>query len=128
MEQITKDQLEHAKRLLEYFCANIDQLYGSRYELANCHLLLHLIDCVKQLGPLWTHSCSHFEDCNGFLVKLIHGTQYIQFQILCAVSMLQGISLLAQKYLASANERSKELYRKWPISAICDLQKLCRFS
>ena len=82
LEEITSEQLKHAERLLTNFCANIEKLYGTWYELANIHLLLHLVESVRQLGPLWTHSCFHFEDCNGFLLKLIHGSQSVQFQII----------------------------------------------
>lgn len=34
---------------------------GLRYQTANIHLLVHLVDDVRLLGPLWTHSCFHFE-------------------------------------------------------------------
>ena len=81
LQEITEQQLQHAQKLLITFCSNVENLYGSRLELANFHLLIHLVDQVRQLGPLWTHSCFHFENCNGFLLKLPHGTQKIQFQI-----------------------------------------------
>ena len=86
-------------------------LYSGRYDLANVHLLLHLLDSVKQLGPLWTHLCFHFEDANGFILKLIHGTQSIQFQIVSAVSMIQGLPFLARTYLKGASEYVLEFYR-----------------
>ena len=112
LEEITSEQLKHAERLLTNFCANIEKLYGARYELANIHLLLHLVESVRQLGPLWTHSCFHFEDCYGFLLKLIHGSQSVQFQIVSAISMLQGLPLLAENYLKSANNAAKRFYAK----------------
>ena len=33
-----------------------------RYQTINIHNLLHLPQSVRELGPLWTHSCFHFED------------------------------------------------------------------
>ena len=35
----------------------------------------------KIVGPLWTHSCFPFEDYNGDLKDLFHGTQNIPGQV-----------------------------------------------
>jgi hypothetical protein len=64
-------------------------LYGHRHQTANIHSLVHLVDSVRQLGPLWTNLCFNFEDKNGFLLKTVHGTQQIHFQIIPALSMLK---------------------------------------
>ena len=45
--------LQKAHNLLRHFCLRTDALYGSRYEAFNVHCLLHLNDCVKNIGPLW---------------------------------------------------------------------------
>ena len=50
--EITEQHLQQASALLTIFCANIKLLYGARYELANCHRLLHLVESVRQLGLL----------------------------------------------------------------------------
>lgn len=65
--------------------------YGKRYETSNAHLLLHLVEKVRDLGPLWSQSCFYFEDCNGELRKLFHGTQSIERQITLAVSINQKL-------------------------------------
>ena len=111
LEDLTEKHINHAEQLLTNFCANIKPPYGERYELANSHLLLHLVECVRQLGPLWAFSCFHFENCNGFLLKLIHGTQSVQFQIVSAISILQGPPVLAQDYLKGAGEKALKLYK-----------------
>ena len=67
---------------------------------------------MRQLGPLWAFSCFHFEDCNGFLLKLIHGTQSVQFQIVSAISILQGLPVLSQDYLKGAGEKALKLYKR----------------
>ena len=95
--EITEQHLQQASALHTNFCANIKLLYGACYELANCHRLLHLVESVRQLGPLWTHSCFHFEDANGFILKLIHGTQSIQPQIVSAMSLVQALPVLTKK-------------------------------
>ena len=58
-------ELTKASKLLKHFCIRIEELYGGRYETYNVYGLLHLVERVKDLGPLWTHSCFCFEDFNG---------------------------------------------------------------
>lgn len=48
---------------------------------ANVHGLLHLPDVVKNLGPLWSHSCFPFESANGHILKLFHGSQGVEKQV-----------------------------------------------
>lgn len=62
----------------------------------NIHQLLHLSDNVRDLGPLYTHSCFSFEDKNGFISKQIHGTQFIDSQIMYAVPRTQKIQSLGK--------------------------------
>lgn len=70
---------------------SITERDGKRYETSNVHLLLHLVEKVRDLGPLWSQSCFYFEDYNGQLRKLFHGTQSIERQITPAVSINQKL-------------------------------------
>ena len=63
--------------------------------LINVHLLLHLPDTVRELGPLWVYSCFHFEGQNGILKNLIHGTQKIDMQLLSSYSYLRNLPIAA---------------------------------
>lgn len=47
----------------------------------NIHGLLHLPEVVRNLGPLWAHSCFPFEAANGDLLKLFHGSLGIEMQV-----------------------------------------------
>ena len=90
-ESITERDLKQASALLKHFCLNMSVFYGKRYETSNVHLLLHLVEKVRDLGPLWSQSCFYFEDYNGELRKLFHGTQSIERQITLAVSINQKL-------------------------------------
>ena len=104
-DSISTEELEHSERLLIHFCIMFAPLYGDRYQTSNIHSLLHLADNVRELGPLWTHSCFHFEDKNGFLLKLVHGTQHIQFQLISAVAISKRLPELENDFLqAGTNE------------------------
>ena len=90
-ESISEADLQEADRLLDCFCKSFSNLYQPLFYTLNVHQLLHLVDDVRDLGPLYTHSCFAFEDKNGFLLKLIHGTQFIDSQIISAVSITQKL-------------------------------------
>lgn len=96
MKSITPAQIDHAEKLLWNFCSQMSGLYVERYMTANMHLLVHLADSVRALGPLWTHSCFHFEDKNGYLLHLIHGTQNMPVQMVNAVKTIQSLPNIRQ--------------------------------
>ena len=107
LDSISEEQLLHAEKMLFHFCFMMAPLYGERYETANVHYLVHLVDNVRALGPLWTHSCFHFEDKNGFLLKLLHGTQNVQFQLVTAVSIIQKLP-----NLENSSEKARQFYKE----------------
>ncbi|CAG5073433.1 Protein of unknown function [Cotesia congregata] len=78
---ITYGMIEVARDLLNCFVREFEQLYGLRYCSINIHLLEHLPDSVKNLGPLWAHTCYESEDLNGQILKLFHGTWHIDTQL-----------------------------------------------
>ena len=96
MESISPAQIDHAEKLLWNFCSQMSGLYGERYMTANIHLLFPLRDSVRALRPLWTHSCFHFEDKNGYILRLIHGTQNIPVQMVNAVKTIQSLPSITQ--------------------------------
>lgn len=90
-DSISYTDLEKAANLMKHFCINVAALYGERFQTSNVHMLLHLKQKVKDLGPLWCNSCFYFEDFNGELRNLFHGTQKIDMQITIAVCIQQKI-------------------------------------
>ena len=109
-DSISAAQLTTAEQLLEQFCRSFAKLYQERYATLNVHQLLHLVDNVKDLGPLFTHSCFSFEDKNGFILRLIHGTQFIDSQILTAVSFTQKLPELKEQCITPGSVEEKLYY------------------
>ena len=72
--KILPSDLLSAEDSIRQFCLMMDFLYNPSMEKSNVHALLHLPDKVRDLGPLWAHSCFFYEDLNGDLRSLIHGT------------------------------------------------------
>ena len=56
----------------------------------NVHSLLHLVEDVRNLGPLWCHSCFIFENMNGVLKALFHGSQQVNKQVHLLVTFLSA--------------------------------------
>lgn len=59
--------------------------------LINVHNLLHVQRSVLQLGPLWANSSFEFEDANGDLKSLFHGSQNIDMQVTTAHTLFPYI-------------------------------------
>lgn len=57
------------------------ELSGKQFQTFNVHQLLHLAEVVRDLGPLWSNSCFPFEDYNGDLRDLFHGTKNVNGQV-----------------------------------------------
>ena len=100
MDVVRDDDIKQSSRLLKHYCmlfatyygmctcmqlyviiADVSTFAGDRYMTASLHSLLHLPDSVRNLGPLWSHSCFPFESANGDLLKLFHGSQGIEKQV-----------------------------------------------
>lgn len=47
----------------------------------NFHYLRHLSDQVLNWGPLWSLSCFHFEDVNGWVKQYGHGSGNVSHQV-----------------------------------------------
>lgn len=103
----TEEEVSEAEAMLFNFCADFECLYEKCFMTLNIHQLVHLADSVRALGPLYTHSCFSFEDKNGFLLKMIQGTQNIDSQIVTGVSFVQKIPELKQRFLENTVEGSK---------------------
>lgn len=89
--EITVSELKKAEQMLQAFCKNFDNLYPVCFMTLNVHQLLHLVDNVINLGPLYTHSCFPFEDKNGLVLKMIKGSQNLDQQIVTGISFLQKL-------------------------------------
>ena len=100
---ISENQLLCCEQMITKFCSQFEDLYGRRYMTANIHGLLHLTDCVKELGPLWVYSCFHFESQNGVLKSLVHGTQQVEKQIISSFSYQKNLPAAAEELIPEAS-------------------------
>ncbi|XP_034253671.1 uncharacterized protein LOC117652688 [Thrips palmi] len=67
---ISDADILRADELLCQFVQQFEVLYGVRNMSFNVHLLRHLAECVRNIGPLHSISCFMFEDLNGRHAKI----------------------------------------------------------
>ena len=116
-ECVTQNDLRKSYQLLGYFVHMFPSLYGERYLTLNMHSLIHLPQCVADLGPLWVYSCFPFEDANGTLLELFHGTQNVEMQIISSINIVQSMPNLLSSVTGSKYkdfvERLQPNTRQW---------------
>ncbi|XP_067203636.1 uncharacterized protein [Linepithema humile] len=123
-DSITNHMIEIARDLLHRFVREFQFLYGIEFCSINLHQLLHLPDCVKNLGPLWANTCYEYESLNGKLLKLIHGTSHIDSQI--AQSQYQYIKMVRFiESLPHGNIRDFCLRKKRQVKIIEQIHEHC---
>lgn len=102
-QSVSNDQLLYCEQIIKQFCSQFEGLYGRRYMTTNVHLLLHLTECVRELGPLWVYSCFHFESQNGILKSLVHGTQHVEKQIMSSFSYQKNLPAIPNELITESN-------------------------
>ena len=85
-DEISSNELQAVEIMVKDFLNLFPILYGQINCTHNVHLISHLTRYVKLWGPLWTHSSFCFENKNGLIKSLFHGTNDIGQQILFNVS------------------------------------------
>ena len=80
-DAISSADLERAESLLTVFIKHFGTCYGKENDGMNVHNLGHLVDGVRQWGPLWAYSCFGVKSFNGEILKSVHGTGNVCNQI-----------------------------------------------
>lgn len=93
-ESVTLADIELSQALLDEFVRKFETHYGLRYMTFNLHCIRHLPSVVKELGPLFTSTCYMFEDLNGILKKLVHGTQFAALQVNCNFELVTRLAVI----------------------------------
>ena len=73
-DAISTADLDRAESLLTVFIKHFGTCYGKETVGMNVHNLGHLVDGVRQWGPLWAYSCFGFKSFNGEILKSVHRT------------------------------------------------------
>lgn len=109
---ISLSDLTEADSMLNHFCKGFQRLYGVRHMSSNIHLLRHLSSAVFETGPLQLTSCYRFEDLNGKIADLVHGTIHATKQIFSKISILAELPLLVGTLCSDAAKQYCHRLRK----------------
>lgn len=83
--------------------------YGKKHMTYNLHTLLHLAQCVRDLGPLWSYSNFPFENNNGKLEGFVKSPKGVIQQILNKYTWNR---YLGQPHFSQyVNEYKKKIYQ-----------------
>ncbi|KAJ8677557.1 hypothetical protein QAD02_013344 [Eretmocerus hayati] len=74
------------------------------------HLLLHLVDAVREFGPLFVFSCFPVEALDGIWKSFVHGSNYPELQIHSFLSLMYNLT----------DVKVSDLIENEQVSAFCD--------
>lgn len=86
-QSISLENIVLAERRLNEFADQFEQFYGREKVTMNLHLLRHMCNSVRHLGPLWAQSTFGFETNNGVLVRSKKAKRHFLQQIAWKYSM-----------------------------------------
>lgn len=89
-DKISPADLELSEKMLHSFVKDIVRLYRYKDNRYNVHSLLHLPLTVRRWGPLWSNSAFPYENINGFLSRIIHGTKKVGKEIMNTLQLYHG--------------------------------------
>ena len=93
-DEISEEDLETADAMLRIFLRGVGPLYGDEQYTYNVHQLTHLVLYVRRWGPLWATSTFAFENFNGMLGNMIHGSKNEVKEFLRQIFLAQGVQML----------------------------------
>ena len=108
-EKITENDLNRSEMLLDVFYKCMAPLYGEETCGLNVHNISHIVECVKNWGPLWAYSCFSFESFNGEISKAIHGKGNVSGEVYWAV---HSEKILENEIKTLENGKAKDLLKE----------------
>ena len=79
---ISERDLDSSHALLKMYCSKFSDNMGPLHCTPNMHMHLHLKDCVKDFGPVYSFWCFSFERFDGILGNYHTNNHAISIQVM----------------------------------------------
>ena len=76
------NDIHKADLLLIKFCKTVESLYGTGVVTPNMHMHGHLVECIREYGPMASFWLFSFERYNGLLGKFSNNKRRIEVQLM----------------------------------------------
>ena len=90
-DDLKVSDLDCAHTMLCTFYQTAGDLYSPNIYTANMHSLQHTVPLARLWGPLWVYSMFGFENLNGYIGSMFHGTQKIVYLMSFQIQLRQTI-------------------------------------
>ena len=118
------------------FVNKMSEICGSGACTYNVHMLTHLADTVRYLGPLWGISMFIFEGYNKTIIKSFNGTNHVLSQMSKKLSLRRSLLKLHEEVhaenpfsvslnhgLCKSSYTNHVTFKKGPVNALLDEQE-----
>lgn len=111
---IKKEDIDHAEELVNLFLHDMADLYDKNKITYNAHVASHLCEYVRMYGSCGECTTYPFEDFNGFIKNIVHGTNYIDREVVITLKICNAYSILNHilKSNSSTNGQHKKILIK----------------
>lgn len=90
---ITLEDISSANDRLNKFANEYQDLYHEHNVTMNLHLLRHIANSVREIGPLWAQSSFTFETYNGVLIRSNHSTNHFLMDLAWKYSAKKSLQI-----------------------------------
>ncbi|XP_057335578.1 uncharacterized protein LOC130674302 [Microplitis mediator] len=94
-DSITLQELNRADFLLKEYAKTFEQFFGEVKMSSNVHSLSHLVECIRNWGPMWAHNAFTFESWNRKIMDCLTSPVGREDQIITRFLMQRFINHVA---------------------------------
>ncbi|GET58089.1 uncharacterized protein LOC107356306 [Rhizophagus irregularis DAOM 181602=DAOM 197198] len=119
---ITEDDLKEAQERLKDMAYLIENTYGPEFITSNIHLSLHIPDCCRDYGPIYSFWLFPFERLNGYigsypnsnrkiepeLMKIVLKNTLVDYHLTCSLALTAEREEL--QYFLSMRHSTSKIY------------------
>lgn len=103
--KISMTAIDHAEYLFQEFAKGMETNYGLENCSWNMHQCTHSSESVRLWGPLWSWSTFSFENNNGRIKNIIHGSRRMDVEIANSLKIYNCSLILKSKYENNNSEK-----------------------